>query len=191
MLVALTGNYGSGKSYVLGLFEELGAQTVDADLVVKGLLGTPEVMEKVVALLGESVLSKDGGLIKERVAELVFADERLRRLLEDIIHPLVFDEVERVVSEHEGGFVVVEATVIFERGYEGRFDRTIAIVTDEETLLRRLMADGVSRMDALRRLNAQMPAAEKAARADHVIDNSGPRDETRTQAELIYEELTG
>ncbi|GAB4390760.1 MAG: dephospho-CoA kinase [Thermodesulfovibrionales bacterium] len=186
LLVGLTGNYGMGKSAVLEMFARLGAFTVDADRVVAGLLAEKAVLERLRLVLGDGAFDREGRIIKERVSEMIFSDPALRRRVEDVLHPLVFERVDEAVRVSGAQVAVVEAPVIFERGHEGRFHRTITVYTDEETAMRRLARSGVSREEARRRLACQMPAGQKAARSDFAIDNSGTPEETMARVREIY-----
>lgn len=189
LMVGLTGNIGMGKTTVLGMFEELGAFTVDADEIVHDLLEEGAVLERLRPVLGEDAFDSEGRLIKEKVSNKVFADEGLRRAMEDVLHPLVFERVDRLAAGAKAEVVVVEATLIFERGHEGRFDKTITVYTDEETALARLDATGIPREEGVRRLASQMPIAEKTRRSDFAIDNSGTPEETRAKVRRVYRAL--
>ena len=178
-----------GKTTVLGMFRELGAFTVDADEIVRGLLEEEAVLERLRPLLGDDAFDAGGRLLKGKASEKVFGDEGVRRAVEDVLHPLVFERVEALLEGAEADIAVVEAPVIFERGHEGRFDRTITVYTDEETALARLDAMGVPREESLRRLGSQMPIEEKTKRADFAIDNSGTAEETMAKVRRVYRAL--
>lgn len=189
LLVGLTGNYGMGKSLALCMFGKLGALTIDADEIVGELLEDKKVIDNVGNILGGGALGETGGIDRKKVSDIVFGDPGLRAELEDMLHPLVFKKIDDIAKDAGERVVVVEAALIFERGYEGRFYKTVVVKTEEETALRRLKDAGVDREDALRRLRAQMPVEQKAKRADFVIDNEGAPEDVKKQAELIYGEL--
>lgn len=191
LLVGLTGNYGMGKSTVLPLFEKLGAVVIDADQIVRSLLKKSSVLEKIRDLLGDQVFRKDGSLDTQRVADIIFRNAVLRRSLEDILHPLVFEEIDLFLKVIEAGdkIILIEVPLLFERGYEGRLDRAITVHTTEETALERADRKGLSREDALLRLKAQMPVKEKIRRSDFAIDNNGALEDTAAQVEKIFKEL--
>ena len=191
MLVAgLTGNYGMGKSKILALFAKLGAYTFNSDKIVAALLTEKDVLEKIRKVIGHDVFYKNGTLNKKKVARLIFRDEALRRSLEDILHPLVFERIEDILTAvDKNSVVIIEVPLLFERGYRERFDKTITVFTDEETALKRLEKAGVKRTDALLRLQSQLPIREKMKRSDFIIDNSGSVRETTSQAEAIYKTL--
>ncbi len=178
-----------GKTFVLDILKALGAHTINADEIVGELLEEEPVLQRLRATLGDEVFDSGGKLLKDRVAEKIFNDEGLRIAVEDILHPLVFERIGRKLEGAKADIAVVEAPVIFERGYEGRFAKTITVYTDEETALRRLEASGIGRDDAIRRLRSQMPVEEKARRSDYAIDNSGPPEAARAKVEEIYRDL--
>ncbi len=191
LLVGLTGNYGMGKSAVLSMFEKLGASVLDADKIVASLVTEKDVLDKIKGLLGDGVLYENGSLNKKLVADIVFKNDALRHALEDIIHPLVFGRINLLLKKLSGKekIIIVEIPLIYERGYEDRFDRTITIYTTEETALNRLSKVGVGREEATLRLRSQIPVKEKIKRSDFAIDNNGTIEETQAQAEKIYGEL--
>lgn len=193
LVVGLTGNYGMGKSAVLSIFRELGAITIDADWVVGQLLKEKKVLAQIKKFLGAAVFDKKGHLDKKRVSEKIFKRRSLRLKLEDILHTLVFERIDGFIKGYEGGkrVFIVEAPLIFERKYEGRFDKTITVFTNETTAINRLSALGVTVKTASDRLKCQLPIKEKIKRTDFSIDNSGRIEKTRKQVEGIYKKLLG
>ncbi len=173
IVAALTGNIGMGKTQALAAFEATGAFTVNSDKVVAELLTRPEVLENIKFILGAKVVSDDGTLNKQRVAEIIFNDDDRRSAYEGIIHPLVFDRVNELLSASSEKIAVVEVPMLFENGYESRFARSITVYADEHIALDRLAVAGISRDEAVPRLMCQMPIAEKISKSDFTIDNNG------------------
>jgi dephospho-CoA kinase len=191
LLVALTGNYGMGKSAVLNMFGKLGAYTIDADEVVGSLLKEREVLEKIREILGAEVFDPQDGLDRKKVADAIFNDVALRASLENLLHPLVFDGIDAAIAqrEREDAIIVVEIPLLFERGYEKKFNRTITVFTDEATALARLEKKGIGRPEAMQRLRAQIPIRDKIGKSDFVIDNNGPTEDVMSGVKRIYEKL--
>jgi len=133
-LVGLTGNYGTGKSTVLKIFQKLGALTYDADKIVESLLQETEVLQQIRNLFGDRIFQANGRLDKQKVAAIIFSDNASRRSLEDILHPLVFKKINRFLEhpDRESRIVIVETPLLFERGYEGRFQQIITVQTEKE-----------------------------------------------------------
>lgn len=190
LVVGLTGNYGMGKSRILSLFAKLGAYTFSSDAVIATLLTEKDVLEKIRRVIGHGAFYKNGSLNKKKVARLIFRDETLRRSLENILHPLVFERIKDFLKAvDKSSVVIIEVPLLFERGYRKKFDKTITVFTDEETALKRLEKTGVKRAEALLRLQAQLPIREKMKRSDSIIDNSGSIRKTTSLVEAIYKTL--
>ncbi|MDH5509189.1 MAG: dephospho-CoA kinase [Nitrospinota bacterium] len=191
-LMGLTGGYASGKSLVLSIFQDMGAYVIDCDqiarqVVEKGSEGLARIRET----FGEEVMKDDGSLERGRLAELVFTHEERRRELEGILHPLiiqrVFDEAEEVQGREPGRIVVVDTPLLFETGLDQRMDKIVVVVCGQEESIRRGMdRDGLTRDQAMARINAQEPLEEKAKKADWVVDNSGNMETTRQIAADVW-----
>jgi dephospho-CoA kinase len=122
---------------------------------------------------------------------LIFHDETVRYSLEDVLHPLVFERIDLLIKNIDRErIVVIEVPLLFERGYQKRFDRTVTVYSDEETALRRLEKSGIRRQNALMRLKSQLPIKEKMKRSDFIIDNSGSINHAKSQVEAIYKKLS-
>jgi dephospho-CoA kinase len=191
LLVGLTGNYGMGKSSVLSQFEKLGAITLDSDKIVETLLSEKEIIKRIRTLMGNTVFDKYGNLMKKKVADLIFKNDILKGYFEDLLHPLVFEKIENFLKTitNQHAVVVIEVPLLFEKGYEGRFQRTVTVFTDENTALQRLEKSGVSRDDAMQRIQSQLPVEVKTMKSDFIINNNGMLKETMSQVMPIYNKL--
>lgn len=187
-IAGLTGNYGMGKSSVLLAFRDLGAVTVESDRIVDELLEEKGVIADMKGLLGPGVTDREGKLDKKAIAEKIFSNPESRKSVESLIHPLVFERIERLTDSVGDGdrVVIIEVPLLFEGNYRERFRRVITVYTTEETALGRLEASGIPRREALLRLNSQMPIGRKMELADYTINNNGSREETREQVLKVY-----
>ena len=186
--VGLTGNIGTGKSTVSKIFEKYGAHVLDADKVVHRLLEREDIKEKLVEKLRKDILNSDGSVNRKRVAEKVFKDERLLRWLENLLHPEVYKEYDKF-CEKRGGICILEAALIFEKGNQNRFHRTVLVYAPKEVAKERALKRGVSYEDFERRWNKQMDIEKKRRLADFVVDNSGSLEETEKQVKEIMLKL--
>ena len=176
-LVGLTGGIGAGKSTVSALLAAKGAVIVDADAVVRELQakGTP-VFEAIVERFGPGVVGPDGELDRPALAAIVFGDPEALADLNRLVHPAVGAEVLRRVAEQEGTdrVVVLDVPLLVE---SGRYRASGVIVVDvpPEVAVERLVRDrGMTEEEARARMARQASREERLARADLVIDNSGP-----------------
>lgn len=192
-IYGLTGGIASGKSTVSGMLRGLGAHVIDADVLAREVVapGTPGLRE-VVQRFGD-VLTPEGALDRKRLGARVFASEAERRALEAILHPRIqaaFLEKTWAMCEEGVEAVVYDAALLFERGLDAAMTATIVVWIPGEAQLERLMArDGLGREEAQARIASQAPLDEKRAKATHVIDNSGSREETRAQVEALWARL--
>jgi dephospho-CoA kinase len=191
--VALTGGIATGKSYVLDRFRRLGAACLDADALAHGAMAAgTEATHAIAARFGNGILDAAGAVDRKKLGPLVFADAAARRDLEAIVHPAVHRAIEAGARAFEltgAQTVIVDIPLLFETGGEKRFDQVIATVCPVELQLERLQGRGLSAAEARLRLDAQMAAAEKAARADFVIRTDGRFEETNAQVERIWRQL--
>ncbi|PIX88355.1 MAG: dephospho-CoA kinase, partial [Nitrospirae bacterium CG_4_10_14_3_um_filter_44_29] len=128
---------------------------------------------------------------KSKIAQRIFRNKSLRLKLECLLHPLVFERIDDFFRKTKNGskVFIVEAPLIFERGYEGRFDKMITVFTKETTAINRLSLHGIPPKEVIERLKCQLPIKEKIKRSDYKIDNSGLPEKTKKQVEAVYREL--
>jgi dephospho-CoA kinase len=193
LLVGLTGGIGSGKSTVARMLEERGAIVFDADVLARQAVepGTPG-HDAVVERFGPNVLLPGGGLDREALGSIVFADPAARRDLEAIVHP----EVRRLLAEGCERYRDTDAVVVFgapllvETGMHTAFDVLIVVSAPVERQVERLMRNRAMSEDAIHaRIEAQLPLEDKVAVADLVIDNDGSLEELERRVDGVWTEL--
>ncbi len=188
--IALTGGIATGKSYVLDRFRARGVSCLDADVLAHGVMeaGTQAAMA-IAARFGPDVLRADGSVDRDTLGRLVFVDPAARRELESLTHPAVYRAIAAGLRAYElterPPFAIVAIPLLYETGHASDYDRVIVTVCAPETQVARLVARGMSEADARRRLAAQMPAADKAERADFVIRTDGAFADTDAQADEV------
>ena len=193
--VGLTGSIGVGKSFVTSVFEELGCHVLDADVTAREVVmpGTPG-LQAITEEYGEEVLNPDGTLNRKQLGALVFADENRRQRLNHILHPFIIARQDEIMNEWAKEdpevIAIVDAALMIESGGYRRFDKLIVVHCRPEVQLERLMLrDKLSRDEAQRRIDSQMPQEEKQKFADYLIDTSDGFDRTREQTVKVYNNL--
>ena len=193
--VAVTGGMSSGKSLVCQYLSQFGAHIIDADEIVHQLLNPDtEIGQEVISLLGERIL--EGNTInRSRVAKIVFLNPRLLKSLENLLHPPVYEEINRryeAVAKQKmiPPLFIAEVPVLYETSGDKFFDVTIAVTANSEECWERYRAKtGHEREDFNRRTARQLPQYEKAERADFVIQNEGSLDSLKEQTKKVYDSL--
>jgi dephospho-CoA kinase len=193
--VGLTGSIGVGKSFVASVFIELGCHVLDADQTAREVVmpGTPG-LKALTEAFGEEILNPDGTLNRKHLGAVVFNDESQRQRLNHLLHPFIIARQDEILNEWEAqdpnGIGIVDAALMIESGAYKRFDKLIVVHCRPEVQLERLMLrDKLSREEALRRINSQMPQEEKQKFADYLIDTSDGFDLTRARTVEVYNQL--
>ena len=194
-VVGLTGNIASGKSEVARIFRDLGAEIIDADQIAREVVKPGEAAwEEIRREFGDSVLNPDRTINRLKLGEIAFNDKEKRDKLNIITHPRIMVRIRELIERYgkEGvGVVIIEATLIVEKGgLKDTIGDLIVVTSEEETQISRILErDGFKREEALSRIESQMPIAEKVKHASYVIDNSGALSETRKQVEGVWEKI--
>jgi dephospho-CoA kinase len=193
--VGLTGSIGVGKTFVAGVFAELGCHVMDADDVAREVVAPgSEALAKVVSEFGVKVLQDNGTLDRQKLGAIVFAEPEKRKRLNSLVHPYIIHEQDLRLREWESedrdGIGIVDAALMIESGGSKRFDKLIVVHCRPEIQLARLMArNNFTREEAERRIRSQMSQEEKLAFADYAIDTSDGFEVTRKRTEDVYREL--
>lgn len=191
----LTGGIACGKSTVAQYFQDLGACIIDADRVGHELI-EPDcpAYQEILEHFGIEILDSSGRIDRKKFGRVVFGDPQELLALNAIVHPRIIGRTQELAAEQQRrdphAIVIVDAALIFESGIGGNLRKVMVAWCRPEQQVERLMAKtGVSREEAERRINAQMPVEEKRRRADYLIDCSGSLEQSRSQVEAIYQEL--
>jgi len=195
MLIGLTGGIASGKSLAAGEMKRLGAFVVDADAIARRVIekGAPAYLE-ITKEFGEGILDADGSINRKTLGKLIFSGAARRAALNRITHPRIregiWKEIEDIRKADKNAVIVVDAALLFENGLDREMDTVVAVLVDDDKMVERMMKrDGLCEEDARERLKAQMPAVEKALKADYIIDNNNKPEDTLNLVRLAYEEI--
>jgi dephospho-CoA kinase len=190
LTIGLTGGIAAGKSEALAAFGRLGAPTISADAVVHELLETEPLLPRLVERWGEDV-APGGRVDRERIGAIVFADRGELSWLEGQIHPLVGERIGAWLQSlpEDAEVAVVEVPLLFESGMDGVFDTTVAVVAAEPVRRERAEARGHALVEG--REARQLAQGEKAARADHVVENDGSIEDLEQRLSVLVDTLRG
>jgi len=191
IIVGLTGSVGTGKSTVTNFFRELGAYIIDWDELAREVTRPHlRAWKEIVEYFGKDFLNEGLTINRQKLAEIAFSDKEKVAKLNQIVHPEVFKEDERITNEIKsldpGALIIKDIPLLFELTRPIFVDKVVVVSASEQTQLRRLEEKGMSREDAQSRIKSQLPLEEKIKSADFVINNDGPLEETKKQVEEIY-----
>jgi dephospho-CoA kinase len=186
--IGLTGGIAAGKSEALKAFARLGAATLSSDAVVHELLESEPLRERLAQRWGPEVIAAEG-IDRAKIGEIVFADPEELSWLEEQIHPLVQEQTGRWLFSlpADTEVAVVEVPLLFEVGSDKVFDTTVAVVTGDEVRRERAAARGHALVDE--REARQLTQPEKAARAEHVVENDGSVEDLEQALSALLEKL--
>ena len=194
MTVGVTGGIGSGKSTVCRLFEAWGARRVDADTVGHAALEDEAVQRALIDAFGTDIIGDDGSLDRKMLARLAFTSDASRAKLTNVVWPEVGRRLKQIVEETRSDgsqTLVVEASVLLEKGDpDGIYESIVVVTAEEEIRIERAMKRlNISESDVRSRMQHQMPENEKITLADYVIVNDGSLDMLERQARSVWGSL--
>lgn len=193
LTIGITGNIACGKSLVVDMLRDLGADVIDMDKVAHELMrrGTEEY-RLIVEEFGQEIIDDSGEIDRQKLGAIVFSNPLALARLERIIHPAVIRRTKELLAESRAKVVVVEAIKLIESGYHKKCDSVWVITCSKKQQLERLQRDRhLTREEALTRIEAQGSPEEKIRYADVVIDNSGSPEQTREQVLAAWSKLVG
>jgi len=184
--VALTGGIATGKSTVAKFFSFFGFTVIDADNIAHEVLD--QQYKAVGKLFGDEVI-KNKKVKRKKLGKIVFKDEKKRKELEALVHPLIYEEIERL-SEAEDRLVkpyLIDIPLFFEtKRYP--IEKSLLVYTDKKTQIKRLMhREGYSKKEAKRRIDSQLDIEKKRKKSDYIIDNMDDLNHLKNECERVKE----
>ena len=193
--IGLTGGIGAGKSTVSQILAELGAFIIDADKVGHEIyLPGKEAWQQVIAEFGHDILAADQTIDRKKLGALVFASDAARKQLNAIVHPLMFRDIRRRVTEKRAeGFtkpIVVEAAILIEANWLPLVDEVWVVITGKSAVIERVAAQrGLAARDTEARIASQLSDSERLTYATLVIRNDGSVEDLKQQITTAWERL--
>ena len=186
--VALTGGIATGKSTATIILSLFGFRFIDADKISNSIIDTQQ--QKIVQLFGEEFI-ENGKVNRKKLGKLIFANKTKREALEALLHPLIYNEIERQSIEQDRHCkpYLIDIPLFFEKG-NYPIAESVVVYTPKYKQLERLMSrEPINRKEALERIESQMLIQEKRDNATYVIDNSGDLKQLQMECERIKEEI--
>ena len=186
--IALTGGIATGKSSATIILSLYGFRFIDADKIAHQMLD--EQHPKIEEMFGKSLV-KDRKVDRKALGSIVFSDPVKRKALEALLHPLIYDEIERqaIKQDRFQKPYIIDIPLFFEGG-RYPIERSLVVYTTKEQQLQRLMQrDGYHQKEALKRIESQMDIEEKRKRATYIIDNSGDLKQLQYECERVKEQI--
>lgn len=194
IVLGITGGIGSGKSTVSGILKELGAFVIDADVISREVVMPGEkALEELTEEFGSDILDDWGQLRRKKLAELVFNDKKRLQILNHILHKYVAERIEDNVKEQlekKTELIVIDAPIPIKTGFLDLCHTVWTVSASEELRIKRVMErNGMSRDEAVARINSQIPDEEYIGIADRVICNNLDYSSLKSEVLGQYEKL--
>jgi dephospho-CoA kinase len=189
-IIGLTGGVASGKSLVSRTLAGRGMTVIDADDISHEILATDtSIRQEVVRTFGTEVLNEEGKIDRGKLGRIVFfQDPERRKTLEAILHPPIREAMWKRARESRSDDVVLDIPLLIETGAHERVDLVVVVYATRELQIQRLVArDGISRQDAMKRIDTQLPLEEKVSAAHYIINNTGSVEETEEQVIRFFQ----
>lgn len=190
MIVALTGGMGCGKSLALQFFGELGWETLSADTVNHEIYKTnKEFKAGLQERWGLKVFDADGCIDRRAVAGIVFSDPGELEWLNAVLHPMIRAHAGECFAAKPRHDHLFEVPLLYETGWDKHYDAVVCIWSSPGIVRERLHGRGLDDTEIDRRMEFQMPADEKLARADFGLINNGSPDELYEQCQELSKQI--
>jgi len=195
LLLGVTGSIATGKTIVAKMLEDLGASTIDLDVLSRVVVEPDKPAWKdIVSFFGEQVLLEDRTLDRDKLREIVFRDFEKRKKLESFTHPRIGEEMLKLVQQYTkddpNAIIQVVIPLLIEVNMHPLFHHLLMVYAPEEVQKKRLIErDGMTEEMAMNMIRSQLSVEEKKGYCDLIIDNSGSLEETRKQVEELWERL--
>lgn len=193
--VGLTGGIACGKSTVARLFADKGAVYIDFDrLAHEAVDPSQPAWQQIADYFGSEILHPDRTIDRAKLGAIVFRDKRKRAKLNSIVHPAVFAawcyRTQQIKETRSDAIILSDVPLLIEEEMQPLFDLIILVYISKEEQMDRLMKrNGLSRDEAMQRLESQMSIDEKLSFAQIVIKNQGPLEKTRRIVDQVWQTL--
>ncbi|MBY4676587.1 dephospho-CoA kinase [Marinobacterium arenosum] len=190
-VVGLTGGIGSGKTAVSNRLQAKGIRVIDADMVARQVVepGQP-ALARIQQHFGDEVLTDSGELNRSKLRSIVFASEKQRTWLEQLLHPLIRDRILQQLEESQSSYTLLVSPLLLETDQHLLVNHIVVVDADEsQQLSRTRLRDNSSEEQIRAILAAQMSREERRSKADTILDNSGDLVQLEAQVDKLHQQL--
>ena len=175
--IGISGNIGSGKSYVCKIFNQLGISTFHSDEETKKLYFLPDVKNEIIGRFGEEVYFADGSLNKKLLSYHLFQNPEALKFIETLLYPKLNQVFDEWCEQQSSEYVLFESAILFEKNFDKQFDKIIFVSAPEEVRLQRAMErDNCDEENVRSRMRLQWDEDTKISKSDYIINNDGVED---------------
>ena len=175
--IGISGNIGSGKSYVCKIFNQLGISTFHSDEETKKLYFLPDVKKEIIGRFGEEVYFADGSLNKKLLSYHLFQNPEALKFIETLLYPKLNQVFDEWCEQQPSEYVLFESAILFEKNFDKQFDKIIFVSAPENIRLQRAMQRDKCDEDNVRsRMRLQWDEETKISKSDYIINNDGIED---------------
>jgi len=189
--IGLTGGIGSGKTAVSEIFEELGVNVIDTDVISRELINHDQsTLKAVLNTFGDSILNSENSIDRKKLANIVFTDKDKKQLLEDILHPKIRDEVNKQIhslgQSTSPDYIIVVIPLLLETGFNDVTDRILVVLADEDRRINRVLQRDERNLDEIRSIITHQVHDDKRLKAaDDIIENNSDINHLQSQIHLL------
>lgn len=191
MILGVTGGIASGKSTVSGYLKSKNIPIVDADAISHKVMGKGKPVLKIIEEEFGSMFFVDGRLDRQLLGQYCFQSKERVEKLNSIVHPFIFEEMEKQLEENKNApIVVLDAPLLIEAGLYKRCDKVLIVTcTRGKREERAIKRSNLPKLEVRKRMDQQIPDSERKKYADYIISNNGTIENTFKQVDKVLKEL--
>lgn len=187
--VVLTGGIGTGKTTVATLFEKLGVPVIDSDIIARNIVkpGQP-CLNKIIQTFDNQLLTEGGELNREKLREIIFNDNKAKEKLEEILHPAIYEEIEKQIAKIDYPYCLIVIPLLIETNAIDRFDQILVVDTDEKIQIQRAhQRDNTSEENIEKIIKSQVNRQQRLKYADDIIENNLSIEGLNSSVNILHE----
>jgi len=187
-ILGLTGGIGAGKTLVSNHLASLGIEIVDADVIARDVVAIgSDGLNAIAKHFGNTILLEDGSLNRAKLREIIFADSEQKSWLNNLLHPMIRQNITEQLNNAKSTYVVLSAPLLFENKLDALCNHTLMVdVPVEVQLTRTATRDSVSAEQVKNIIAAQMSREDKRQKADSILDNHREIALVLTEVETLH-----